>query len=151
SVKTGAGLGLVHNRSFSPFAANERLPPCLAARLCPSCVDEPSSDAQGSGSCDAEFRQFYRQNREILGCASLGDVSARGPVELAADMNLAVLAVEEVIPGGTRPLGGFAVFGVHNTGISNRNDVYHSDIFGFAQRQAEQRISERGDAGSQRV
>jgi hypothetical protein len=34
-------------------------------------------------------------------------------------------------------MGAFVVFGMHNTAIPNTNDVYHSDVFGFAVRGVE--------------
>jgi neutral ceramidase len=155
AIERGAGLGLVRNRSFGPFIANRELPPCLAARLCPSCMRAPTSPAD-EPACGPRSRAFFDAHHEALHCPTIPSAIGRGPVDLAADFTLSVLAIEEdldpkrhpVGEGRTRPLGAFAVMGIHNTGISNKNDLLHSDAFGFALRQAELRLNEhtpRGD------
>jgi neutral ceramidase len=150
SIARDAGLGLVKSRSFDPFTANRMLPPCLAARMCPSCMTEPSSPGD-ERACGPQQRAFFEAHRETLHCPVIDPAPGQGPIDRAADLNLSVLAIEEVLKPfdavadaqPTRPLGAFAVFGVHNTGISNRNDVFHSDVFGYALRQAELRLNEQ--------
>jgi neutral ceramidase len=141
-----AGRGLVHNRSFTAFAANRELPPCVFERVCPSCL-VAAPTAQES-ACRAQQREYVKQHQGELKCAaSAPSDEGRGLVDVAADLVLSVLRIDAVLPdGGSRPMGGFAVFGVHNTGIPNTNDVYHSDIFGYALRRAEHDLNPHVDA-----
>lgn len=102
------GDGLVKNRSFEAFVRNETLPDCLKARVKPEVI-------------------------------AAGSVSA---AVAATDKTLSVLRIDRVVDDAegatrTRPMGAFVVFGIHNTAIPNTNDVYHSDIFGFAIRRVE--------------
>ena len=142
-----AGAGLVHNRSFTPFAANHELPPCLFERVCPTCmIESPGADGQPEPACRKPQREYVKQHRDELRCGTPPPIDARsrGLVDIAADLVLSVLRIDAVLPdGGSRPMGGFAVFGVHNTGIPNTNDVYHSDLFGYALRRAELELNPR--------
>jgi neutral ceramidase len=142
-----AGTGLVHNRSFTPFAANRELPPCLFERVCPTCmVESTSTPTQPEPACRKPQREYVKKHHDELKCGVVAPLEAagRGLVDVAADLVLSVLRIDAVLPdGGSRPMGGFAVFGVHNTGIPNTNDVYHSDIFGYALRRAELELNPR--------
>ena len=144
-----AGTGLVHNRSFTAFAANHELPPCLFERVCPTCMKDPEAvEGQPEPACRKPQREYVKQHRSELRCAPVARSSGtdRGLVDAAADLVLSVLRIDAVLPdGGSRPMGGFAVFGIHNTGIPNTNDVYHSDIFGYALRRAELELNPRVD------
>lgn len=138
-----AGKGLVHNRSFTPFAANRELPPCLFERVCPSCMVATANASESA--CRKLQREYVRQHHDELKCPLIapGD-EGRGLADVATDPVLSVLRIDAVLPdGGSRPMGGFAVFGIHNTGIPNTNDVYHSDIFGYALRRAENELNPR--------
>src|SRR6185312_5923509 len=93
------------------------------------------SSSQPEPACRKPQREYVQKHRDELKCGVVSPLSAqgRGLVDVAADLVLSVLRIDAVLPdGGSRPMGGFAVFGVHNTGIPNTNDVYHSDIFGYA-------------------
>ena len=138
-----AGRGLVHNRSFTAFAANGELPPCLFERICSSRMVAAANASESD--CRKQQREYVKQHHDELKCAASppGD-DGRGLADVAADPVLSVLRIDAVLPGGgSRPMGGFAVFGVHNTGIANTNDVYHSDIFGYALRRAESELNPR--------
>ena len=141
-----AGKGIVHNRSFSPFAANRELPPCLFERICPSCMVAAANASETT--CRTSQREYVKQHHDELKCASSAPSGeGRGLVDVAADLVLSVLRIDAILPdGGSRPMGGFAVFGIHNTGIPNTNDVYHSDIFGYALRRAENELNPRTSA-----
>ena len=142
-----AGAGIVHNRSFTAFAANRELPPCLFERVCPACmIESPSDPSQPESVCRTRQREYVKDHRDELKCASISTPAEAGRslVDVAADLVLSVLRIDAVLPdGGSRPMGGFAVFGVHNTGIPNTNDVYHSDLFGYALRRAELDLNPR--------
>lgn len=142
-----AGAGIVHNRSFTAFAANRELPPCLFERVCPACmIESPSDPSQPESVCRTRQREYVKDHRDELKCAAISPPAEAGRslVDVAADLVLSVLRIDAVLPdGGSRPMGGFAVFGVHNTGIPNTNDVYHSDIFGYALRRAELELNPR--------
>ncbi|HEU4538834.1 MAG TPA: neutral/alkaline non-lysosomal ceramidase N-terminal domain-containing protein, partial [Polyangiaceae bacterium] len=73
---------------------------------------------------------------------------AAGPpptaAESAVDPAIDVLRIDARPAGrlsceaeGRKPLGVFAVFGMHPTAVPNTNDLYHGDVFGFAARTAE--------------
>ena len=143
----GAGAGIVHNRSFTPFAANGQLPPCLFERVCPACmIASPGDSSEPEAACRTRQREYVMSHRDELKCGVVQPAPAggRGLVDVAAVLVLSVLRIDAVLPdGSSRPMGGFAVFGVHNTGIPNTNDVYHSDIFGYALRRAELELNPR--------
>ncbi|XXT21938.1 neutral/alkaline non-lysosomal ceramidase N-terminal domain-containing protein [Sorangium sp. So ce429] len=118
------GDGLVKNRSFEAFTLNRGLPECLKKRVSQESITE-------------------------------GQISA---AVAATDTTLSVLRIDRVLEGGpgapaTTPMGAFVVFGIHNTAIPNTNDVYHSDVFGFALRGAEALLAKkfegRPDAGAE--
>lgn len=118
-IDSMGGDGLVKNRSVEAFVLNGSLPRCLKKRLDPE------------------------------------DSATRGvsTALTAVDKTLSVLRIDHAQESGEvydppRPMGGFVVFGVHNTAIPNTNDVYHSDVFGFALRGAEAMLNKRHAGGS---
>lgn len=120
-----AGGGLVKNRSLPALRSNTQLPAALSAQLLRGCAGfVPERDTRP------------------------GALDRLAPAELAADLRLSVLRIDAVDDGGARrPLGAFGVFGIHNTAVPNNNDLYHSDVFGFAIRKAEQEIHRSLSAG----
>jgi hypothetical protein len=54
------------------------------------------------------------------------------PAEAAVDSTLSVLRIDAVAPRA--PLTAIAFFGSHPTAVANTNDLYHSDVFGYATR-----------------
>lgn len=60
-------------------------------------------------------------------------LAAHRPAQAAVDPTLSVLRID-ALDGAREPLGALAVFGVHPTGVSNLNDLYHGDLFGMATR-----------------
>lgn len=58
---------------------------------------------------------------------------AHHPAQQAVSPELSVLRVDAA-DGAKEPLGAIAFFGVHPTGVSNLNDLYHGDLFGLASR-----------------
>jgi neutral ceramidase len=133
---SAGALGLVHNRSFPAFVANRALPPCLTSRLCPTCKG-PFLDYLAALDCPrVAAGSDYQEG------PGAPPVASYEPDDLAADLSLSLLRIDTLGgDGGPRPLGAFVVFGVHNTGIPNTNDLYHSDVFGFALREAERLIN----------
>lgn len=57
------------------------------------------------------------------------------------DPRLSVLRVDDL---EGRPIGGFAVFGVHGTSVPNTNELYHGDVFGYATRAFDAVCREKG-------
>src|SRR5690606_12565892 len=60
-------------------------------------------------------------------------LGAHRPAQAAVDPTLSVLRID-ALDGAREPLGVLVVFGVHPTGVSNLNDLYHGDLFGAASR-----------------
>ena len=124
-IDSMGGDGLVKNRSFEAFVLNRSLPACLKERVSPEAIAKHGVSAAVA----------------------------------ATDKTLSVLRIDRVLEDGsgaptTRPLGVLVVFGIHNTAIPNTNDVYHSDIFGFALRGAEallNKAQEERDKEAQRA
>lgn len=121
-----AGGGLVKNRSLPALLRNgASLPGALRAQIQDGCGGFLPDQGTGPEGLDR-----------------------LAPAELAADLRLSVLRIDTVEDGGARrPLGAFGVFGIHNTAIPNDNDLYHSDVFGFAIREAEAEIRRSLAAG----
>ncbi len=59
------------------------------------------------------------------------------------DDRLYLLRVDRALGNGTQPLAAFAVFAVHGTTVSMRNDLYHGDVHGYAARQFAGRVRSR--------
>lgn len=58
---------------------------------------------------------------------------AQRPAQAAVDPTLSLLRID-ALDGAREPLGALVVFGVHPTGVSNLNDLYHGDLFGMVSR-----------------
>jgi neutral ceramidase len=92
--------------------------------------------------------QAYRANHAPP--AWVADRVAHNPddaADEATDRMLAVLSIDradepanEATSHARRPLGVFAVFGVHPTALPNTNVAYTGDLFGYATRQVEDHI-----------
>jgi neutral ceramidase len=112
-----AVYGLSRNRSLGPFFANVHLPVELQ---------------------DAFWHENPLHQRFT-------------PAELAVDPKLSVLRIDRTAPEsvaceGATPLGVFAMFGMHPTAIANTNDLYHGDVFGYATREVECRLTKKEPA-----
>ncbi|MFO0555653.1 MAG: neutral/alkaline non-lysosomal ceramidase N-terminal domain-containing protein [Polyangiaceae bacterium] len=65
---------------------------------------------------------------------------AARPALYAVEGSFAVLRIDRDLGATFMPLAAYAVVGVHPTAISNLNDLYHGDLFGFASRAVEARV-----------
>jgi neutral ceramidase len=130
---------LTFNRSYVPFLANRE-------------------DDLGTLPSDNAFSRAKKAEQATRVSAAQADSGFAGPAltppESAVDQKLFVLRIDRRLgDGGTcaggPPLGVFAVFGMHPTGVPNKNQLYHGDIFGFAVRTAEDclGLATVGDAG----
>jgi neutral ceramidase len=120
----GAALSL--NRAYAPFLAN--VPPPSAAPN-PLAAAKHADAMQEGGAARA------------AGTDPAATRPPRGP-EGAVDSRLSVIRVDRRAPGassctGSVPIGAFATFGMHPTGLPNTYSLYHGDIFGYAVRVAE--------------
>ncbi|HEU4408170.1 MAG TPA: neutral/alkaline non-lysosomal ceramidase N-terminal domain-containing protein [Polyangiaceae bacterium] len=111
--------GLTFNRSYAAFARNR---------------------GAGGGEAPALARAAEQERALSRG----GGPATPAAAERAVDAEISVLRVDARAPGAAscgpgaaRPLGAFAVFGMHPTAIPNTNELYHGDVFGFAARAAE--------------
>ena len=123
------GASLQLNRAYAPFLAN--VPPAsgapnpLAAARRADAVQE--GGAVRSGRPDAPPHAALPVPRGA---------------QAAVDDRLSVIRIDRRRPGTSAcadsvPIGAFAVFGMHPTGLPNTNSLYHGDIFGYAVRVAE--------------
>lgn len=76
---------------------------------------------------------------------------ANAPLSNAVDATLTVFRFDPVRAqpraGALNPIAVFAVFGMHQNGSSVDNDVYQSDVFGFARRQLERKLADTQPGG----
>jgi neutral ceramidase len=132
-----AVLGFLADRIAEAVAkAFHDLVPARAAWV----FDWGTKDIQRNRSLSA-----YLQNPESAGpapphqgCAGTF-TEAGSEARRFVDQQLAVLRLLRAEDAA--PIGVLAVFGLHNTAIANTNDLYHGDVFGFAVREVEERIS----------
>ncbi len=124
-----AVYGLGRNRSFPAFSANMR-PPTSTTNPVPRVLAGVFGDPNvapcspiGGAECTAVDG---RRARELP------------PAERAVDPALSTLRIDAVTGG---PLGVLALFGVHNTAVSNTNQLYHGDVFGYATRALERTLA----------
>lgn len=124
--------GLSFNRSFLPFLANTPEPRegrlDIVARTLQAEAELRHSVAPAGGKRGGELQRL----------------SLSGP-ETAIDPQLSVLKISRLNGANNcrdaKLIGVFAVYGMHPTGVPNTNELYHGDIFGFATRAAEGRLS----------
>jgi hypothetical protein len=103
-------------------------------KLAPACIGWKATSLHELGLADMTF------NRALV--PFLSNRKDAASEEAPVDDGLFVLRIDPRQPGALKcdaaaPLGVFAVFGMHPTGIPNTNELYHGDIFGFATRTAE--------------
>lgn len=114
-------------------------------KLTPACIGWTRTSLADLGVPDMTFNRAlvpFLSNRKDA-------ASEASPV----DDSLFVMRIDRRQAGTTtcgngEPLGVFAVFGMHPTGIPNTNELYHGDIFGFATRAAEACLSHAVEAKS---
>jgi len=63
-----------------------------------------------------------------------------GTVDSAVNKNMTMLRIDQITPGGTRPLGVWTNFAIHGTAIGTDHDLYDADCFGAAERYLEAAI-----------
>jgi neutral ceramidase len=103
----------------------------------------------GDGLVKNRSFEAFLLNNDLPKCLKdrVDEVTTSGSVSAAlaaTDKTLSVLRIDRDEGPGARPspMGAFVVFGIHNTAIPNTNDVYHSDVFGFALRQVEAKLTQ---------
>jgi neutral ceramidase len=74
--------------------------------------------------------------------------AARPPERQAVDSTLALFRVDRCDEArvSCRPLGGFAVFAIHGTGLPAANDLFDADLHGVVARTVEDHLREAGGA-----
>lgn len=138
-------FGLTVNRSFVPYSANKHVPDeLLDVRDRVRAFKESKFDA-GADAAETAAAQTAADPTTPDECDAGAKVK-KPPTpftyaEAAVDPQLSVLRVdrrrdddEAGTCKGSKPMGVLAVFGMHNTGFPNTNDLFHGDIFGFASR-----------------
>lgn len=142
--------GLTYNRSYVPFLANKQR--TRAADADPSARASAAERAQQALTAPIEPNTPQALGRTAP-TTDEGTVLS-GP-EVAVDPRLSVLNVARRAPDAVsckdaRLIGVLAVYGMHPTGVPNTNDLYHGDIYGFATRAAEGRLSLPAQANEDR-
>ncbi len=131
-------------RDQDPATGVDRGPWVLASRF----AKNRSMDAFQHDVLDDEERRRFLDPVALDEARAPGDHPAR-PALWAVDGTISVLRIDRCA-GGTvaegASLGAFSVVGVHPTAISNLNELYHGDLFGYATREAAARIAERHGA-----
>lgn len=162
SWRNGKLSGLSFNRSYPAFVRNHEtaddVPALVRAAdqeqaqlrggMAPEGPAAPRTDLAPATSVGPSSSSSPPASSLSAAPSTAAPSSERGPMptaaESAVDTEIDVLRVDSRPAGrlsceveGRKPLGVFAVFGMHPTGIANTNELYHGDIFGFAARTAE--------------
>jgi neutral ceramidase len=141
--------GLTFNRSYVPFLANpasgEPEDPATRATIAEQRIQTAGWRTLPAAS--QEDTSTTTREPSGPGAGSSSETAAvHTGAEAAVDPELSVLALyrranDTLSCEGSRLSGVLAVFGMHPTGVPNTNELYHGDIFGFAVRVAEGRLS----------
>jgi len=139
--------GLTFNRAYVPFLANapsgaEGEPATRASR-----AEQRLQAADWKTTPSARGTELSVVERGAAGPKPSAEPERVSTgAEAAVDPWLSVLGLyrradDTLSCDGSRLMGVLAVYGMHPTGVPNTNDLYHGDIFGFAVRVAEGRLS----------
>ena len=128
--------GLSRNRSLRAHVRNEDATPVSQTSIDRSVIDQ----AQGIDLEGQESPAWTSPACEDVVVRRPGYLT---PSQAAVDPSLNVMRITEREGDECKldhPLGVFAVFGVHPTAIANTNDLYHGDVFGYATREATEKL-----------